>query len=295
LLTVRSDFLTRVAEPRFGTGSRARSTRCVRYPPRAHAKPSSGPRAKGATLPPAPVDTLVASVTDDRAGRGSASSWPSRSRSVGARDPQTQTISATSLEAIGGVRGALARHADGVLDSLLPEQRTAARKILLRLVTPDKTRARRSSAELAGFDRAALDALVRGRLVVARGDDPPTFELAHERLIDGWPTFAAWVSNTTDVIAAHGRLAAAVVDWERLGRARDGLWAARQLADLELLDPIDLTDAEASFAGASRRAVARRRWLRRAIAVAIPVIAVALFLGVRIATRRNVARHSPTT
>ena len=52
-------------------------------------------------------------------------------------------FTAAALEALGGVSGALARHADGVLERLLPAQREAARTVLLRLVTADGTRARR--------------------------------------------------------------------------------------------------------------------------------------------------------
>ncbi len=296
LATVRSDFLTRDAElPGLG----AEISRAIYL-----LRPLSAEGAREAVIGPAAakgarfesdelVDTLVAAVTDDRGGLRIelpllaftlAQLWD-------ARDPKTQTISTRSLEAIGGVHSALARHADGVLESLLPDQRTGARKLLLRLVTAERTRARRSAGELAGFDRAALDALVRGRLVVARGDDPPTFELAHERLIDGWPTLASWVSDTTEAIAAHGRLTAAVIDWERLGRSKDGLWAARQLADLELLGSEDLTEPETAFARASRGAIRRGRWIRRGIAIAIPAVALGLYVGVRIVASRDLDRR----
>ena len=71
---------------------------------------------------------------------------------------------------MGGVEGALARAADAVLERLLPAERAAARRLLMRMVTADGTRARRPEPELlAGDDaaRAALEALVRGRLVIA--------------------------------------------------------------------------------------------------------------------------------
>src|SRR5262249_28943358 len=137
-------------------------------------------RAKGARFESDElVETLVASVTElPLLAFTLAQLWDER-------DETTHTISARSLEAIGGVRGALARHADAALDGMLPGQRERARAMLLRLVTPDRTRARRTAEELG--DRAVLDTLVRSRLLVARGEQPPTFELAHEQLIDGWP------------------------------------------------------------------------------------------------------------
>src|SRR5439155_10035429 len=85
-------------------------------------------------------------------------------------DRATQTITSAELAAIGGVAGALSRHADDLLARMLPAEREAARVVLLKLVTPDGTRARRTDADLVAQNphaRAALNALVRGRLVVA--------------------------------------------------------------------------------------------------------------------------------
>lgn len=293
LATVRSDFLTRVAElPALG-GEIARAIYLLR--------PLTPEGAREAVVGPALAtgvrfesDALVETLV------GSAASGPNHvelpllaftlAQLWDARDAATQTITEHSLEAIGGVRGALARHADGVLTALLPDQRVAARKLLLRLVTPERTRARRSKDELAAFDGAALDALVRGRLVVARGsDDTPSYELAHERLIDGWPTLAGWLSDDAEALAVHARLAAAVATWERLGRAREALWGARQLA-APLVEE-DLTPQETAFVGASRRALRRRTLLRWGAALAAVLIPVGIYAGARVITRRDLDRH----
>jgi eukaryotic-like serine/threonine-protein kinase len=288
LATVRSDFLTRVAElPALG-GEIGRAIYLLR--------PLTADGARAAIVGPAHatgvafesdalVDTLVTSVVElPLLAFTLAQLWD-------ARDPDTATISARSLDAIGGVKGALARHADGVLDSLLPEQRAAARKLLLRLVTAERTRARRSADELAAFDRAALDALVRGRLVVARGAGAPAYELAHERLIDGWPTFAGWISEATEAIAAHARLATAVADWERLGGAKEGLWSVRLLAEAARIPADDLTPAEARFVRASRRAARRRRWIRGGIAIAVPAAVMSVYVGAKVVARRDLDAH----
>jgi len=294
LATVRSDFLTRVAElPAIG-GELARALYLL--PPLSAdgaREAIVGPaRAKGAKFESEQlVDTLVAAVADTD-GSARAIELPLLAFTLAqlwdARDLQTQTISARSLEAIGGVRGALARHADGVLDTLLPAQRDVARRLLLRLVTAERTRARRNADELAVFDRSVLDALVRGRLVVARGT---AFELAHERLIDGWPTLAGWLSENVEAVAAHARLAIAAADWERLDRARERLWGERQLVDLARLATEELTPIEAAFGAASRRVVRRRKVARIAVAIAIPLAAIAVYAGTRFVAQRAKERR----
>src|SRR5262249_27499612 len=158
------------------------------------------------------------------------------------------------------------------------DQRAGARRLLLRLVTPERTRGRCTAEELTG-DRAVLDALVRGRLVVARGADPPAFELAHERLIDSWPALAGWLSDTTEASAAHRRRATAAGSGEQPDRSREGLGRERQLADLAVLADGDLTASEAAFVAASRRAAHRRRAARIGLAVAIPAVIAAIWMG----------------
>lgn len=289
LATVRGDFLTRLAELPVLGDHLARALYVLRPLGAGSAREAiAGPaRAKGGRFESeALVDALVASVADpDRIelpllAFTLAQLWD-------ARDAATQTISARSLDSIGGVRGALARHADGVLDALLPAQRATARQLLLRLVTAERTRARRPEAELVTGDLAALDALVRGRLVVARSGDEPTYELAHERLIDGWPTLASWLSQTAEAHAAHARLATAAADWERLGRRGDALWSARQLAELARVADDELTPNERAFARASRRASRRRTYARRALAVALPIAIVSIFVAANLVARRD--------
>ncbi|HEY5947609.1 MAG TPA: SUMF1/EgtB/PvdO family nonheme iron enzyme [Kofleriaceae bacterium] len=298
IATVRSDFLTRVAElPAIGADVARALYLLGPLTAEGTREAIVGPaRAKGARFESDElVETLVSSVADraDHVRGRHAIELPLLAFTLAqlwdARDPATQTISARSLDAIGGVRGALARHADGVLDALLPKQREAARQLLLRLVTPERTRARRTADELG--DRAVLDALVDGRLLVARGEEPPTFELAHERLIDGWPKLAAWLSEASEAIAVHTRLTAATADWERLGRNKDSLWRKRQLADLAVLANDTLAPSEVEFVRTSRRQERRRRVAVRAVVVAAPLLAISVYGGARMVARRDVARH----
>ena len=146
------------------------------------------------------------------------------------RDVRSAAITAAALRALGGVEGALVRHADGVLARLGADARVGARRVLMRLVTLDGTRARRAEPELVhdSAERAALDALVAGRLVVAsEAERGAVFELAHEALVRGWATLAGWLADSAEQRALEQRLAHAAAEWERLGRARDAASGAR--------------------------------------------------------------------
>jgi len=195
-----------------------------------------------------------------------------------ARDASSQVITARSVEAIGGVGGALARHAESVLRALVPEQRTAARAVLLRLVTAGGTRTRRSEAELLEVHRLArpaLEALVRGRLVVARETEGAgTYEVAHEAIIAGCATLAGWLGEEAETRAARERLSLAAVEWERRGRDRELLWGEGSLEEAAKVKADGLTPRELEFLETSRRAVRRRRlrW-RTAAAVGLVVLA----------------------
>lgn len=295
LATARGDFVTRLAEVP-GLGDEIARALYVLRPltvEGAREAAIAPARAKGARFESQQlVEALLSAVTG--AGDRGVVELPLLAFTLSAlweaRDPDTQTISARSHDAIGGVRGALARHADGVLDALVPSHRAAARRVLLRLVTPERTRVRRTAAELSD-DPTVLDALVRGRLVVARSDEPPAFELAHERLIDGWPALAGWLSEATAALSVHRRLAAAVANWQQLERSKDALWRERQLAELAVLADGDLSPSEAAFAAASRRAVRRRRALRIGLAIAVPAVVAAVYAGAQLAARRDIAQR----
>jgi formylglycine-generating enzyme required for sulfatase activity len=217
-----------------------------------------------------------------------------------ARDEARRVIPAKALEAIGGVAGALARHADGVVSALSPATRDAARAILLRLVTADGTRARRTDAELVGAGpggqdtRVALDLLVRGRLLVASGADDgggTAYAIAHEALLSGWTTLQAWLRRDADARAIHQGVERAAADWERLGRPADALWAARRLTEAEVLAPARLAPREAAFLSASRRALRRRRARWAAAALAVPLAVGLAVQGIRVEATRALGRR----
>ncbi|ACY17818.1 protein kinase domain-containing protein [Haliangium ochraceum] len=64
------------------------------------------------------------------------------------RDPQQRMLTRGSYDTLGGVAGILAVHADAVLATMAAGDRALARVLLLRLVTPERTRAVVSISEL---------------------------------------------------------------------------------------------------------------------------------------------------
>ncbi len=204
-------------------------------------------------------------------------------------------ITTAALDSIGGVAGALARHGDHVVGSLPAEQRLSARRILMSLVTLERTRARRTDEELTRSDvaaRPALDALVRGRLLVARDTaEGAAYEVAHEALIRGWDTLGRWLDEHAESRAVKQRLETSAHEWTRLGRSKDALWSPRQLAEAALLDPHDIGPREADFLAASEAAMLRSRRLRRAALIAVPVILGLLYGALQVVARRDVGRR----
>ncbi len=221
------------------------------------------------------------------------------------RDRQRRVIPAEALVALGGVEGALARHADGVLMGLRPGQRAEARRLLLRLVLAEGTRARRTRAELLGEGGAAegealaaLEALVRGRLVMAReatGEEGVgTYELAHEALLRGWDTLRGWLASGEELRALRQRLERASGEWQRLGRAGEQLWSGRQLEEAARLDGEALGAVEVDFLRASRRAASRRLLGRIVAVLLLPLTAATVYGGMELrawqAREREVAQ-----
>jgi formylglycine-generating enzyme required for sulfatase activity len=296
LATLRADFLTRFATlPRLGEDL----SRVLYF-----LRPLSPERMREVILGPAEatglrfesdamIDGLVEATAHAEGG------LPLLQFALGelweARDEKAGIIRQSALEAMGGVGGALSKHADTIVFTLPPAQRAEARRVFLRLVTLEDTRVRRTEAELSAGEpsaRAALDALVRGRLLVAHEDEAGSaYEVAHEVLIREWATLRRWLDEDADKRAARERLASAATEWLRAGRARDALWSLRQLQEASALGPDDQNAAEAAFLAASRVAARRGRWLRRGALAGAPLLAVAAYLGAELKAHHELARR----
>jgi formylglycine-generating enzyme required for sulfatase activity len=269
LLAVRGDFLTRVcALP--GLGNEAERGLYILRPLSAEGVREAivGPaRAQGAVFESDElIQTLVASTAQ---GAGSlpllqfalAELWQRR-------NPVHGRITRMALEEMGGVAGALSRHADGVLARLGPAEQQAARRLLLQLVTVEGMRSERGERELGTEADAAtgttLRALVEGRLLHAStAGGEARYQIAHDSLITSWGTLRNWLDNDIGHRAVRQRLEAASAEWERLARTREALWGQLQLDEARPLDPSTLGGRERAFLLASSHAARFQRWGRR--------------------------------
>ncbi|UQA55368.1 WD40 repeat domain-containing serine/threonine protein kinase [Polyangium aurulentum] len=151
------------------------------------------------------------------------------------RDRERRMLTEASYREIGGVEGTLAGHAESVLRAMSAGERRLSRAILLRLVTPERTRALATLGELRGLSSLpaevdpVLERLVDARLltVEGRGDDGATVEIVHESLIARWPTLSQWVRDNQEDAAFLARLRGAAREWQASGEADDALWRGR--------------------------------------------------------------------
>lgn len=230
------------------------------------------------------------------------------------RDTERRLIPQRALDAIGGLGGALARYADGVLDLMLPAQRQAARELFGLLVLTEGTRARRTQTELIGQKRGAaaqaareaLEALVQARILTVHADSATAegegtidvstrdksdaesqYELTHEALLRSWNTLRSWLAGDIERRAARQRLEQAAAEWERLGRVRELLWQPVQLRALAALHAEgpgehELPERVAAFLRASRRAARWQRFVRILLGASVPLLGAALFASAQL-------------
>jgi len=222
------------------------------------------------------------------------------------RDESGRQLPRSAYDAIGGVEGALAKHADGVLDGLTAEQIRLARVLLLRLVTPSSTRrvvtraaaldglarergnAKQSGDEADRKTRAedVLTRLVKARLLTVRrsrgaGASESTVELAHEALISSWTTLSNWIEESKDELTFFADVEQAADLWLRRGRHDEELWSADALREaLRMLDRSTSAVPElvAEFLRRSNLKEQRQGRVKRALIAAV-IAALALVAG----------------
>jgi WD40 repeat protein/serine/threonine protein kinase len=205
------------------------------------------------------------------------------------RDRQRRLLCRADYEAMGGVGGALASYADGVIASLSPAQLRLARELLLRLVSAEGTR--RVVAEddlLEGLGDEAVPVLRRltaTRLVTTRKsrrapdmDRAAELELVHEALIRSWARLARWAEEERESIGQLADASQAAELWARRGCHQEEVWTGEALRDAQRLlrlpaarvPPVVRRFLEAGLA------LDRRRRRRRAIARGVVVGTLAL-------------------
>jgi TIR domain len=121
----------------------------------------------------------------------------------------------------GGVRRAIAERAEAEFAKLSVEQKAAARRFMIRLVTPgegqEDTRARVAIPQGNDAVRAVIERFAQARLLTTRFDPASgreVVEVGHEALIREWDTLKGWVDADREFLRTVQRVKLAMQVWQ---------------------------------------------------------------------------------
>jgi formylglycine-generating enzyme required for sulfatase activity len=236
------------------------------------------------------VDDLIAEVGTAEAANLPLLQFACRTLWDG-RDVARRRLLRATYREMGGLAGALAKHADHALAELSPSEHRTARQVLLQLVvgTTRRSVARHQLVSVTGPGTdVVLDRLLAARLLVQRNPgngDAPIIEIAHESLVQAWSQLARWLDDSREERRLLEDLQDAAKLWERRGKRTEDTWSEKDLSaarhraeQLELALPPLIQEFFA--AGEDRhQATRRRRRIRYSIALAVAMaVAVPAFM-----------------
>ena len=158
---------------------------------------------------------------------------------------QGRLLTLSAYHQMGGVKGALAQHAEATYQSL-PTQthQRLARALFLRLINPgavkeDATKRRILLSELVVLDPQETTLLaevtatfIRARLLTTNiSAGAATVEVSHEALIAAWTRLEDWLHEARDTIRLQQRISEDAVIWKQHGQATDWLYRGSQLEE----------------------------------------------------------------
>ena len=213
------------------------------------------------------------------------------------RDQRSHVLRRADYEAIGGVAGALAAHAEAVFDGLPPHDLEVARVLLLRLVAPDGARrvvARSRALEGLG-DRGELlaERLANARLLSVRrsrvaATGEAVLELAHDSLLRDWPQLRRWLDESSEERLVLTEVEDAARVWHGRGRQPREVWPLDGVLDARRrlrAESVALSQTARDFLALGesigRRDARRKRWavggsLLLALVITLTSVAAAL-------------------
>ena len=194
-----------------------------------------------------------------------------------------------AYQKLGGVRGALAKHAESTYVSLPSEgHKRLARALFLRLIDAgtldqDATKRRIALSELILSDpreTAALDAVwktftEKRLLTTSTNTDVPTIEVSHEALIRAWERLTKWLQEAHEDIYLHGIIRTDVTEWIRHEKNEERLYKGEQLTEAQAWRTRNIPSRdEDAFLQASIQQQKRdkQRMTRRTFLVSIAVL-----------------------
>lgn len=259
------------------------------------------------------VDSMVSEVAGEPAGLPLLQF--AAQRLWEARDTRQRVLLRSVYERMGGVEGALADHADCVIEDLGAEGGSIAKAIFLRMITSNRTRRQVTRDDvISGLGDEAekvIEKLLNARLLVTRrygkretasdtGAAPPqtSLELVHESLIVRWDLLRRWLEESGEDIAFKEQVKAASDLWINHGCRDEDLWRGEILAEVKRWRDRfggPLSAAETQFLDASlnleERSKRKRRQIRIGAVAAIALLAVvSMVVAVFIARQAQQAR-----
>jgi formylglycine-generating enzyme required for sulfatase activity len=139
------------------------------------------------------------------------------------------TLTHDAYKQIGGLEGALERRAEEIFSRLAPNEQSAAKRLLLRMIEPghgtEATKRRAPLAELNTISNGSLEtanilSLFTApdvRLVTTQARDliggEATVELSHEALIKRWKRLRDWIEEDRQNLVVQRRLTEATQEW----------------------------------------------------------------------------------
>jgi WD40 repeat protein len=188
------------------------------------------------------------------------------------RDGRRLTLAA--YQGVGGVRRALAQHAENVYSALGASQQDIMRRMLLRLVEisdkgqPTRRRVERQELNFQSISDEAVQELIdqltsaENRLLIAsraiaastgEKQEPTTWlEVSHEALIREWGRFTQWIKDSEQSLRIGGEVLKSAQDWERMGRDAAYLLTGTRLDRAVLwLETADASSQQREFIQAS--------------------------------------------
>lgn len=165
-------------------------------------------------------------------------------------------LTLAAYDSIGGVRRALARHAEQIYDGLKLDQQELMEKVMLRLIeisdTGEATRRRVKRTDLVFKNipdsevQAILDLLTAqdARLLIAsreintsqdqQGEQSIILEVSHEALIREWDRFKSWVQSNLEDLTYNSEILKLAQDWAASGRDASYLLRGKRLPRAEV-------------------------------------------------------------
>lgn len=242
ILTLRADFYDRpLTHARFAQHLGRGVVNVAAMSPEELEQAVTGPaRVAGVDVEPKLLSALVADVI------GQPSVLPLFQHTLrelfDRRDSNTMTFNA--YEALGRIEGTLIQRAEDIFRQLDDDESTAARQILLRLVTiqdtGEWTRRRVTASELLSLEldpvaiQDVLVAFADHRLISFDRDQvtgSPVIDVAHESLLTEWPRLRAWIDAAHSDVRRHARLTEAASEWRDADCDEDYLFTGNRLAE----------------------------------------------------------------